>query len=68
MLELVFAVCLIDQPQHCKDVHHTFEGETVTASQCVMNGQFAMAQWSAEHPNWRIAKWSCVVAGQVAKT
>jgi hypothetical protein len=32
-----------------------------------MNGQFAMAQWSGEHPNWVIKKWSCGIAGQVAK-
>lgn len=67
MIELVFAVCMIDQPSRCKDVRLNFEGDSVNASQCAMNGQFAMAQWAGEHPNWVIKKWSCEISGQVAK-
>ena len=67
MIELVVAVCMIDQPSRCKDVTLNFEGDTVKAEQCVMNGQIALAQWAGEHPNWVIKKWHCGVAGQVAK-
>ena len=67
MIELVFAVCMIDQPSRCKDVHLNFEAENVTPRSCMMNGQFAMAEWVGEHPNWTISKWSCGIAGQVAK-
>ncbi len=67
MIELVFAVCMIDQPSRCKDVHLNFEGDSVSANQCMMNGQVAMAQWIGDHPNWVIQKWSCGIAGQVAK-
>lgn len=67
MIELVFAVCMIDQPSRCKDVTLNFEGESITAAQCMANGQMAMAQWAGEHPDWAIRKWSCGMAGQVAK-
>ena len=67
MIELVFAVCMIDQPSRCKDVHLNFEAESVTPQQCMTNGQFAMAEWVGEHPNWTISKWSCGIAGQMAK-
>jgi hypothetical protein len=67
MIELVVAVCMVDQPTRCRDVTLNFEGESVTAQQCENNSQLAMAQWIGEHPNWVIQKWSCAVAGQVAK-
>jgi hypothetical protein len=69
MLELVVAVCMVDQPSRCKDVHLNFEAEAanVTPQQCMMNGQFEMAKWVGDHPNWVIQKWTCGVAGQVAK-
>lgn len=67
MIELVMAVCMIDHPTRCKDVTLNFEGESVTANQCMMNGQFAMAQWKGDNPNWTISKWSCGISGQVAK-
>lgn len=67
MIELVFAVCMIDQPSRCKDVHLNFDEQQVSAAQCTMNGQVAMAQWIGENPNWTIKKWHCGLAGQVAK-
>jgi hypothetical protein len=67
MIELVFAVCMIDQPSRCKDVHLNFEAENVTAQQCMMNGQFEMAKWAGDNPNWTIKNFHCGVAGQFAK-
>lgn len=67
MIELVFAVCMIDQPSRCKDVKLNFDESGVTQRQCFMNGQFAMAQWAGENPNWVIKNWHCGIAGQVAK-
>ena len=67
MIELVVAVCMIDQPSRCKDIHLNFEAENVTAQQCAMSGQFEMAKWIGENPNWVIQRWTCQPAGQVAK-
>lgn len=67
MIELVVAVCMIDQPSNCKDVHLNFEESSVTPRQCMMYGQFEMAKWIGEHPNWVIQNWHCGIAGQMAK-
>ena len=67
MIELVFAVCMIDQLSRCKDVHLNFEAENVTPRQCMMNGQFEMAKWAGDNPNWVIQNFHCGIAGQVAK-
>lgn len=67
MIELVVAVCMIDQPTRCKDVTLNFEGETVSANECMTSGQIEMAKWAGEHPNWVIQKWHCGRAGEFAK-
>lgn len=67
MIELVIAVCLIDAPDRCKDVHLTFEGDHVTPQQCMMNGQIEIAKWVGEHPKWQVKRWGCSRAGIMAK-
>jgi hypothetical protein len=67
MIELVVAVCMIDQPATCKDVHLSFEAQGVSTHQCLMQGQFEMAKWIGEHPDWSVHRWKCQPAGQVAK-
>jgi hypothetical protein len=67
MIELILSVCLISAPGSCKDVHLTYTEEYLTPHQCVMRGQPEMARWIAEHPQWRIARWTCSRAGRAAK-
>jgi hypothetical protein len=67
MIELLLAVCLIDEPSACKDVSLTFDPESVSLLQCVMGAQPQLAEWSEAHPKWRIAHWSCGIAGKLAK-
>lgn len=67
MIELVMSVCLIAEPQRCKDVTLNFEADNETPMQCNLFGQPEMAKWINAHPKWRILKWRCQPAGQVAK-
>lgn len=67
MIELIVAVCMIDQPSQCRDVYLNFEGDALTPQQCMMNGQQEMAKWLDDHPNYVIKKWRCGIAGQTAK-
>ena len=67
MLELVIAVCMIDAPERCKDVHLNFAEENVTAQQCMMFGQIEISKWVEGNPKWAIRKWSCGRAGIMAK-
>jgi hypothetical protein len=66
MIELVVAVCLVDEPKRCKDVTLNFEGTSVSAGECMTTGQIEMAKWIGEHPNWVIQKWRCGTAGRTA--
>ena len=34
---------------------------------CVLYGEIGLSKWVSEHPGWRIERWRCGVAGQMAK-
>jgi hypothetical protein len=59
MFELVFSACLIADPQSCKDVHLTYEGQRVSLMECAMVGQSEMAKWIEAHPKYRVRKFRC---------
>ena len=67
MIEIAAVVCLMSDTSRCKDVALTFEDAQVTSFACMMYGQSELAKWTGEHPNWRVARWACRPAGQVAK-
>ena len=67
MIEIVAAVCIWSAPGNCKDISLVYEAEAITAFACMMYGQGELAKWTISHPGWRIAKWTCRPAGQVAK-
>ena len=67
MIQIVALACSILHGAKCKDVQLNFEMAALTPTACMMNGQFALAAWVEENPNWTIAKWSCGVAGQSAR-
>ena len=67
MIEIAAAVCMLSAPERCKDVSLTFEAENITVFACMMYGQAELAKWTGEHPAWKISRWSCREAGQVAK-
>lgn len=67
MIELVVAVCLIEDPLRCKDIHLTYMAESVTPMQCMLQGQSEAAKWLEGHPKWQLKRWSCGPVGQIAK-
>lgn len=67
MIEIVLSVCLIKDPAQCKDVSLNFMGGRITPHQCMLYGQSEAAKWLQGHPRWRITRWACGRAGQLAK-
>ena len=70
MLEtIVLATCLIGSPITCKDIEIQLTPENGASLQlpfyCFRQGQIEGQKWIAEHPEWRITKWSCPPAGKV---
>ncbi|HSM40516.1 MAG TPA: hypothetical protein VK862_07170 [Afifellaceae bacterium] len=59
MIELVISVCMISDPQVCKNVHFTETAGNMTPMQCMMQGQQQIAEWANTHPKWQIRRWRC---------
>ncbi len=62
MIELLFSACLIGSDD-CRDVSMLYDGQDISPSTCMMEGQIALARWVGEHPNYRIARFTCHIAG-----
>lgn len=58
MIELVVVACLLSDPGHCERFPVPFV-EPMSQVECVSKGQFRLAQWSTQHPEWRIRRWDC---------
>jgi len=67
VIEIVLSVCLIKDASKCKDVNLNFMADRVTPQQCMIYGQTEAIKWLEGHPRWRVAKWKCGRAGQLAK-
>jgi hypothetical protein len=67
MIEIAAAVCMISAPERCREIQLTYDVENVSPISCMMYGQSELAQWTEVHPNWRVSRFSCRPAGQVAK-
>ena len=58
MLEIVFIACLASAPAECYEERLTYF-ENLNPIACTIRAQGELAQWTNEHPNWRIARWGC---------
>ncbi len=57
MIELLFVACLVSEPDHCEKKALQFSD--ISPRQCMMGAQPQLAQWTNQHPKWRVAKWKC---------
>ena len=58
MVELVLLACLVAEPTRCDTFRIPFAGEMQQVA-CVWQSQIRVAQWSGEHPDWVVRKFSC---------
>jgi hypothetical protein len=66
---IVLATCLIASPITCKDIEIQVTPDNGASLQlpfhCARQGQIETQKWIAEHPDWRVEKWSCPRNGKV---
>lgn len=68
MVEVLALICMVNQPETCKDLRLSFAAENPTPFQCFHYGQMALAQWVTAHPGWEIKRgFKCGRVGQFAK-
>jgi hypothetical protein len=68
MIELVLSVCLVSNPQSCREEGLIYSAENLAPMQCIVRAQPQMAKWVGEHPGWTVTRWTCRPAGKYTKT
>ncbi|RWK41289.1 hypothetical protein [Mesorhizobium sp.] len=58
MVDLILTVCLIANPDNCREEHLYFESRG-SLFQCMMLAPTEIAKWSQEHPKLRVKRWRC---------
>jgi hypothetical protein len=58
MYELLVVACLIVQPTRCEEFPIPFF-DAMGLMACMHEGQLHLAEWVAEHPGWRVRRWTC---------
>jgi hypothetical protein len=58
MIDLVVLACTLANPSACQEYHLLFQSSGSLQS-CMMQAQPTLAQWVAEHPKYRVARWRC---------
>ena len=58
MIAVILSTCLVTDPTICREYSIPLSSE-ISAIQCMMTAMPHVAQWSAEHPHWRIVRWQC---------
>lgn len=69
--EIVLSVCSLLALTECREVHLQVASEYGASLQvpfhCARQGQIEGEKWIAQHPGWRIERWTCPPATQRAK-
>ena len=63
LVDLVVLACMLTSPGTCHE-YHLLVQSAGSLRACTMQAQTYLAQWIAEHPNLRIARWRCAWPGQ----
>ena len=62
-MELILFVCLVSTPATCREEFVSVSLEPIPATRCMGGAQPMIAEWTAAHPRWRVARWRCGVPG-----
>jgi hypothetical protein len=58
MIAIVISACLAANPGVCKNYRIPL-ASGIDPSHCMTDAQPHFANWTAQHPGWRIVRWSC---------
>lgn len=58
MIAIIISTCLLSDPGVCRDQTIPLATE-MSPNRCMMTAPPHIAQWSAEHPGWRVVRWRC---------
>lgn len=64
---ILLSICLLAQPDRCREERINLSFEAANPIVCLRNAQSRLATWQAEHPEWQVNRWRCAVRGGMPK-
>jgi len=61
-VDLILTVCLVTSMKTCEDQHLLFESRGSLAN-CMFLAPSYIAEWSGQHPKWKVVRWRCAEPG-----
>ncbi|HRO16230.1 MAG TPA: hypothetical protein PLL33_14570 [Paracoccus sp. (in: a-proteobacteria)] len=58
MIELLISACLATAPE-CREFSLLLDAREVSLMTCRLTGQFVIAPWQQDHPEWTVQGWTC---------
>lgn len=62
-MDLVLLVCLAASPETCREERLLVSYEQSDPRACMMGAMPIVAEWSGEHPEYTVSRWSCGASG-----
>ena len=59
MIAIIISACLLSDPGVCRDLTIPLSTDVSSPVSCMMTAPPHLAQWSEEHPEWRVVRWRC---------
>jgi hypothetical protein len=63
MIAVILSACLVNDPSVCREYRIPL-ASNISAMQCLVTAMPHVAQWTEEHPHWRVVRWQCSAARQ----
>lgn len=60
LIAILMTVCLHADDMICREERIEFKGSPMA---CVIDAQPIVAEWGTDHPEWRVARWTCSSRG-----
>jgi hypothetical protein len=58
-MDLILLVCLVASPQTCREERVLVSYAQIESRACMAGAAPAIAEWSEDHPEWQVSRWSC---------
>jgi hypothetical protein len=56
LFTIVMSVCMLTNAATCREERIDIRGPAMA---CLVQAQPAVAEWSGDHPDWKVERWKC---------
>ena len=62
---ILMSICLLASPGECREERLSFSFGDADPMMCMIRSQEVLADWTQNHPEYRVESWRCVMRNAV---